>query len=271
MQSATSNSTFDTQTAPTRDADGRWTASIGEELSGFGGTHGGYLLALGLRTMSSLVADRDRLPRSVTAHLLTPVRPGAVELRPRLERSGSSMTATSLRMEQNGEVVATALASFGRARPSPNHLGAAMPGVPPPDDLRPLIEKPVAEARAGLLVEHRPAGPPLPFTGGERAQIVVWMRLVEERPVDALSASMLADAGPPAMYGRLSSYIPMPSADMTLQFADLAAAARSPWVLGVFRTAYAGDGYATEDGELWTPDGRLVLLARQLRRILRDA
>jgi acyl-CoA thioesterase len=133
---------------------------------------------------------------------------------------------------------------------------------------RVLAREPVADAGVGLLVEHRPARPPVPLTGGDRAEIVVWMRLVEQRPVDALSAAMLADAGPPALYGRLSKYVAMPSTDITIHFADLAAATTNPWVLGVFRTSHAANGYATEDGELWTEEGRLVLQARHLRRIL---
>jgi hypothetical protein len=145
-----------------------------------------------------------------------------------------------------------------------------MPDVPPPAECRPLIEKPIAEAGVGLLVEHRPARPPIPLTGGDRAEIVVW-RLVEDRPVDALSAAMLADAGPPALYGRLSQYVAMPSTDLTIHFADLAAASAGPWVLGVFRTSHAASGYAIEDGELWTEEGRLVLQARQLRRILQPS
>jgi acyl-CoA thioesterase len=259
---------FDADTTAEPRNHGRWTTLLGSEISGFGGTHGGYLSALGLRTMASLVTDPARNPRSLTSHLLTPVRPGAVELFPRLERAGGSMTSTSLRIEQDKTVAALALASFGAPRASVNHLGVAMPDVPPPSECPPLTEKPVTEAGARLLVEHRPARPPLPLTGGDRAEIVVWMRLLEDRPVDALSAAMLADAGPPALYGQLSQYIPMPSTDITLHFADLATSTVDRWLLGVFRTTHAGAGYAIEDGELWTEEGHLVLQARQLRRIL---
>jgi acyl-CoA thioesterase len=262
------NFQFDLHTAAERRSDRSWAARFGSELSGFGGTHGGYVTALALRTMAELVTDAERTPRSLTCHLLASVRPGTVELSPRPERSGGSMTSTSVRIEQGGEVVATALASFGKPRPSVGHIGVVMPRVPPPGDCQPLIDKPVSEAGVGLLVEHRPAAPPLPLTGGDRAEIVVWMRLLEDRPVDELSAAMLADAAPPALYGRLGKYVAMPSSEITLHFADPESAAADPWVLGVFRTSYAGDGYASEDGELWTQDGRLVLLARQLRRIL---
>jgi acyl-CoA thioesterase len=264
-------SQFDLNTTAEPGTDGTWTARFGGELSGFGGTNGGYVASLALRTMAALAADAERTPRSLTSHLLAPVRPGTVELFPRLGRTGGSMTSTWLRMEQDGAVVATALASFGKPRPSVGHIGLVMPDVPPPAQCRPLIETPVAEARAGLLLEHRPAGLPLPLSGGDRAEILVWMRLLEDRPVDALSAAMLADAAPPALYGRLSEYVAMPSTEITLHFADLAAAAAARWVLGVFRTTHAAAGYAIEDGELWTEDRHLVLQARQLRRILQPA
>jgi acyl-CoA thioesterase len=251
---------FDAHTTPEPRNDGRWTARLGSELSGFGGTHGGYLSALTLHTMASLVADPDRKPRSLTSHLLSTVRPGAVELFPRLERAGGSMTSTSLGIQQDETAAALALASFGAPRASVSHLGVAIRDVPPPSECRPLTEKPVAEARAVLLlVEHRPARPPLPLTGGHRAEIVVWMRLLEDRPVDALSAAMLADAGPPALYGQLSQYIPMPSTDTTLHFADLATSSADRWLLGVIRTSHAAakrSRVGSESRSSWSSQGR---------------
>ena len=252
---------FDKHTAV---ADGR--AEIATDLTGFGGTLGGYVAAIALRATSDPVGARP--PRSLTTHLLAPIAPGRVDLATRVDRAGASMSSASLRIDQDGATVATALAAFGVAHPSLTHAGLAMPDVPPPEDCRPLVDRPVAEASAALLVEHRPAAPPLPLTGGDRARILVWMRLVEDRPVDAPLAAMLADAGPPGLYGKLDHFVAMPSADITLHFADLAAATASPWVLGDFRTGHAGGGYAIEDGELWTPDGRLILQARQLRRVL---
>jgi acyl-CoA thioesterase len=158
-------------------------------------------------------------------------------------------------------------ALFGEARPSIEYVGTAMPDVPGPDRCVPVVDKPVPEATAGELVEHRLAAPPLPLAGGDKAQLLVWMRLQESRPLDPLLACMLADAAPPALYGHLSEYVAMPSTDITLHFADTGAMQESRWLLGDFRTGYAGGGYAVEDGDLWTPSGRLVLQTRQLRMI----
>jgi acyl-CoA thioesterase len=146
-----------------------------------------------------------------------------------------------------------------------------MPDVPAPEDCRPIGEKPVADASAGFLVEHRPAAPPLPLTGGDRAELLVWMRLIEDRPLDALCACMLADGAPPGLYGLLDRFVAMPSTEIAVHFAELGAMTQSPWLLGAVRTTHAADGYAIEDGELWTPSGRLVIQSRQLRRILAPA
>ena len=270
MSAATTIPPFDAFTAV--DDSG---ATIDAGVTGFGGAHGGYVMALALRAMRGAVTDADRAPRSLSVQLLAPVEPGAADVAARVERAGGSTTAASVRIEQAGAPVALATASFGRARPSLVQHDTAMPDVPPPEDCPPLIERPV-DAGVNLLVEHRPARAPLPLQGplapdaeapfAGAAELVVWMRLgAEDRPVDALSATFLADAAAPALYGALSGYVPMPSAEIALHYAD--PASPGPWVLAVLRNRVARDGYAVEDGELWSPDGRLLLLSRQLRRI----
>jgi acyl-CoA thioesterase len=178
------------------------------------------------------------------------------------------MAAAAARLEQGGRTVATALASFGRPAPALTHDGLQMPSVPGPGGLEPLFAKPVPDARAGLLVEHRPAAGPPPLSGSDRAELLVWMRLVEDRPLDDLLLTFLADSAPPALYAILREAIPMPTADLTLHLAPAARRARGRWALGVVRSRVAGDGYAVEDGELWTPDGELLATSRQLRRVL---
>jgi acyl-CoA thioesterase len=233
-------------------------------MTGFRGANGGYLMAVALRQMLAMV---DRPPRSLSAYLLTPVTADAVEVPVTVERAGSSMTTASARIEQDGSTAAIVVGSFGTGSDSVERLDVVMPRVPPPAECRPLLDKPVPGADAGLHVEHRPAAPPLPLTGGDRAEILVWMRLTIGRPVDAFDVALLADSGPPALYGALPEFVAMPSTDITLHFAP-APAEPGEWVLGVFRARVTGDGYATDDGELWTEGGELVLQSRQRRRIL---
>ena len=258
---------FEAHTAVEEDVLGPYRATVDAGMTGFKGAHGGYLMAIALRAMSSAVGDPTRVPRSLSAYLLAPVEAGPVDLHTRVDRVGGSMTAASVRLEQDRALAALAIASFGRSSESLTHTDRVMPQVAPPEELEPLFRKPVPAADAGLHVEHRPAGP-LPLAGGDEAEIRVWMRLAEGRPVDAFVATFLADSGPPALYGAMAQFVAMPSTDITLHFAGAPRAPRGEWVLGVFRNRVAGDGYAVEDGELWTPDGELVLQGRQRRRIL---
>ena len=226
------------------------------------------MAAIALRALRGLVGDAERSARSLSVHLVAPVRAGDLEIHRRLEREGRSMAAASARLEQDGRTVATALASFGRSSASLTHRALRMPAVPAPEELEPLVAKPVPEARAGLLVEHRPAAGPLPLSGSDHAELLVWMRLVEERPLDDLLLTFLADSAPPALYAVLRDAVPMPTADLTLHLGPGADRPPGPWVLGVVRSRVAADGYALEDGELWAPDGGLLATSRQLRRVL---
>ena len=257
---------FDDVTAVHDDPLGPLHAEIDGGMSGFRGAHGGYLAAIALRALRLVVGDPERAPRSLTAHLLAPVQGGAADLHARLDRAGGSLSTASVRLEQSRALALLALGTFGAARASAvARRDVAMPVVAPPEELVPLLDKPVPAADAGMHVEHRPAGP-LPLSGGDEAEIRVWMRLADDHPVDPYVAAFLADSGPPALYGALREFVAMPSTEIALQFAS--AWTPGPWVLGVFRSRFAGDGHAVEDGELWTPEGELVLLSRQRRRVL---
>ena len=240
--------------------------TLDPRLTGFGGAaHGGYVMALALRAMADAVGDPQRVPRSLTMHLLAPIAGGHVDIAPRVERAGGSMTSASARLSQEDAAVAMALAAFGRDRPALGQQDAEMPAVPAPEELAPLLDLPVPESE--MQVEHRPAAGTLPLGGGDRAELVAWMRMAGEQPVDAYAATHLADALAPALYGALTEYVAMPSTEIALHFAG-AVRTGSPWVLGVVRNRFARDGYAVEDGELWSRDGALLLRSRQMRRVI---
>ncbi len=236
---------------------------------GFGGAHGGYVAAIALRALTEQLDDADRAPRSLTIQLLAPVAVGPLTVAARASRSGRSMWAGSVTMEQGGQTVAVALGAFGRPAASLARRDVTMPDVPPPDECEVVELTPPGVGSFKHVAEHRAAAPPLPLSGAEQAELQVWMRMSEERPLDMLSACFLADAAPPALIATLTDFAPIPSAEIALHFGpDALSPATSPWLLGVVRSRDAGDGYATEDGELWTPDRRLVALSRQLRRLL---
>ncbi|MBI5105733.1 MAG: thioesterase family protein [Solirubrobacterales bacterium] len=259
---APAGSRFDRHTAVQdgvrAEVDGSW--------SGYLGAHGGYVAAIALRAARYAVDDCCRAPRALTVSLLEPVAAGRVDLDPRLERHGGSVSTVTVRAEQDGRPVALALATFGAERAGLAHAADAMPSVAPPEDCAPLGGRPVPQADMSQYVEYRPAIG-LPLSGGDEGRLVVWMRLSEHRPVDAAVATFLADAVAPALYGRLAEYVAMPTVELSVHYA--AAPDPAPeWVLADVRNRRTADGYAVEDGELWAPDGRLLLHTRQLRRVL---
>jgi acyl-CoA thioesterase len=256
---------FDEHTAVRTDDPGGWHAYVDGAWSGYRGAHGGYLAAIALRALHLALGERRRPARSLTAHFLRPVAPGRLEVDARLERAGRSSAVATARLLQDGEPAAVGVGAFATGRPSLGYQAPAFPLVPPPERCEPLGFEPVPGATAGQQVEHRPASA-LPLSGGDRPEVLVWMRLTEARSLDDLAVTFLADAAVPALYGMLRESVAMPTTDMTLHFID--AAVDDPWVLGAFRTTVAGGGHVIEDGELWARDGRLLVQARQLRRML---
>ena len=76
------------------------------------GPHGGYLAAMLLRALTETVADAQRAPRSLTIHYARAPEPGPVEIHTAIERAGRSLSTLSARMEQDGKLMALALAAF---------------------------------------------------------------------------------------------------------------------------------------------------------------
>jgi acyl-CoA thioesterase len=205
----------------------------------------------------------------MTIHFLRAPAAGAVTVRPTVERAGRSLTTVTARLEQEGELMALALAALSAPRPGPLISEAPMPEAAPAS-AREL--PPVAPGRLApppfterVTMETRFGGPP--FSGADRSEVGGWMGLREARPIDAMTVAVLADAWFPAPWPRLRKLAPAPTIELTVHF-------RAPLplpdslLLGRFNTRLVRDGFFDEDGELWTPDGTLVARSRQLGLLL---
>jgi acyl-CoA thioesterase len=186
-----------------------------------------------------------------------------------VERVGRSLTTASARLEQDGKLVALGVAAFSSPWESPFFSEAPMPPVEPPGARVPTAGT-LSGAKAppfmGRLTMQTRFGEPA-FSGADRAETGGWLGLVEERPIDALSVLVLADAWYPAPWPRLRELAPAPTIELTVLF-------RAPLplpdslLLGRFRTRLLRDGFFDEDGELWAPDGTLVAQSRQLALLI---
>jgi acyl-CoA thioesterase len=261
---------FDADTAVRSSGDGAYEGAIVDGWSTPRGPLGGYVMAIVLRAMQLEVGDDARQPRSFTVHFLRPPQVGPVTVRPVVERAGRSLTSVSARLEQDGALLALGLGAFSAAWPSPLLDGRAMPEVEPADGRRPPGPLPT---RTGpqptftdrLTMQHRFGDPP--FSGSEHGLTGGWLALREERPVDALTIAVLADAWFPAPWPRLSELAPAPTIDLTVHFRAPLPLSDVP-LLGRFASTLVRDGFFEEDGELWAPDGTLVAQSRQLGLLL---
>lgn len=260
---------FDDVTAVRRAEDGAYDGAVADGWNTPRGPLGGYIMAIVLRAMQEAVGDAARQPRSFTVHFLRPPHAGPVTVRPVIEREGRSLTSATAKLEQDGKLIALAVGAFSVAYESPDVAHAPMPEVEPPDTSRPPARLSATDEgppfTEQLTMQWRFGG--RPFSGSPEGLTGGWLALREERPVDALTLCVLADAWFPAPWPLLTDFMAAPTVDLTIHF-------RAPLplpdteLLGRFTTSVVRDGFFEEDGELWTPDGTLVAQSRQLGLLL---
>jgi acyl-CoA thioesterase len=257
------------------------------------GPHGGYLAAMLLRALTETVADPQRAPRSLTIHYARAPEPGPVEIETRIERAGRSLSTLSARMEQDGRLMALALAAFSIPWSAPEISDLPLPAVEPPAprDGQPLPPHALAPPFARHM-EFQPRMGTMPFTGAQAPmEVGGWLALAEPRPLDTLALAFFSDAlfSPPFI--RLDQPAVTPTIDLTIHFrsqpaarqpaaaadagadAPLASARASstPPVehcFARFRSTLVHDGFFEEDGVIWAGDGTVLLHSRQLAIVM---
>jgi acyl-coenzyme A thioesterase PaaI-like protein len=225
-------------------------------------------MALMLRAFELALDDAERSPRSVTMHFLRTPAVGPVTVVATIERAGRSLSTVSGRMEQDGNLLGMALGAYSVPWESPLLGEEARPSVAAPEGREPVADlgrgaPPAFTER--LTMQHRFGDKP--FSGSARGEAGGWLGLREERPVDALTVAVLADAWFPAPWPRLKALAPAPTIDLTIHF-RVPLPLPDTLLLGRFTNRLVRDGFFDEDGELWTPDGTLVAQSRQLALLL---
>jgi acyl-CoA thioesterase len=273
---------FDRDTAvrlSSREGDGaaervRFTAQVSPDWRAGRGPHGGYLAAMLLRALTEAVEDPARTPRSLTIHYARAPQPGPVSIDATIERAGRSLSTLSTRMEQDGALVALALAAFSVPWDAPHIAELPMPDVAPQDAQRKTAVPLFAGAPAftsHLIIQPRIGA--VPFQGSDAPmEIGSWLGLAEPRPIDALSLAFFSDAlfSPPFI--RLTEPSTTPTIDLTIHFRTPMPRTADPdpgeLCFARFRSGLIQEGFFEEDGVIWASDGSVLIQSRQLGIVL---
>ncbi|HWA55540.1 MAG TPA: thioesterase family protein [Solirubrobacterales bacterium] len=261
---------FDIDTAVEDLGGGRFGAEMSERWWVERGPNGGYVAAVVLRAIQAAVGS-ERAPRSLTVHFPSAPLAGPVEIAVSIDREGRSASFVSARMEQDGELRASALAMLGGEREGPGFSELEMPSVEPPAELY-SPDPATIEGMPPLLGNYSfSLAIGEPAFQGEEARSGAWLRAREPRELDAPLATAMLDAWFPAPFVRLRAPALAPTIDYTVHFRSPlpppGAGAEDAYLLS-FRSGLARGGFFEEDGELWSADGELLAHSRQLALLI---
>ena len=270
---------FETDTAVRPREPGSFDADIRPGWDIGGNANGGYLLALAGRGIAAHCRRPD--PVTVTAHYLSPGKPGPVTLTCTTVKEGRRFATVTAGLAAGGRPIIQVLATFGNLAGDPTEpaVAGALPeqvnGEPP--ELPPREHcfstaagegfSPPFNRQVEMLLHPDDAGFRLGQPSGE-ACMRGWFRLPEGEAIDTLGLLLALDAFPPTIFNARLPVGWTPTVELT---AHVRARPAPGWLRARFTTRFVSGGFLEEDGELWDAGGRLVAQSRQLALVPRPA
>lgn len=231
---------------------------------------GGLIAALSALSMQQGLGITAPL-RSLSVQYMTPARFGqTIAFRPRMLRSGRSASFAQVDVFQGERLTNHASATFGADVPGPAMTPLTAP--PPHSALEAGrdLTGPMAP-RFSQHVDYRfETGPHiLQPVEGRPAMERCWMKLREDRPLDAIALCYLLDALYPPVWTALDRPLGMATVDLRYDILTDPTPEDCPggWVFFEFRTLDLGSGWTVDEATAWAADGTPLALSRQRRRL----
>jgi acyl-CoA thioesterase len=247
--------------------DSRWQGQTSEDYWAFVGPFGGATAATILRALIDH-PQRSGDPLALTVNYCAPIAEGAFDLDVRLVKANRSTQHWSVELTQGGAEVATlATAVFAERRPSWSHQQAEFPKATPFEQTLPY---PKVAASWVKQYDFR-------FIEGEPrvgqtvtapdAYSKLWIGDRVPRKIDMLSLTAMSDAFFARIFHARRELVPFGTVSLTTYFhasaEDLAAEDISR-ILAVADAKIFHKSYGDQNGELWSPSGRLLATTTQI-------
>ncbi|MFI5754001.1 thioesterase family protein [Streptomyces sp. NPDC051569] len=275
-QAPLGDSEFDRDTAVTLREPGVYDTRLSPGWTIINALNGGYLQAVVGRALGDALPHPH--PLTLTAHFLTPSKPGAAMIRTETVRSGRTLStgqASLLQYEDDGSQVERirVLASYGDLDTLSDDVRttAEPPALPPAERCPSAADHPPPGPgdfslldRFDMRIDPATAGWAVGAPSG-KGEIRGWFTLADGRAPDPLSLLLTVDALPPTAF-ELGLQGWTPTIELTTHIRR--APAPGPLRVAISTRNLAG-GYLEEDAEVWDSADRLVAQSRQLARVPR--
>jgi len=237
------------------------------------GPNGGYIAAILLNGMKQFLGHIQT--RSFTCHFLSASVPGEARLSVHIEKEGRTLSTVTSQLKQNGKTIAYAIATFSDDRNVPHFNDVSMPSVLPPEATasqdRMSTDSPhYAPFRSKY--DQRIAIGLKPSDLGSVAKTGGWTKFSESRPFDDLALLAISDSWFPSLKAKTDDLrfdaFHTPTVDHTVHFLSKPEDAECEFLLVMFQTENAANGFLIEDGFIWSDSGCLLARSRQLAIIL---
>src|SRR5689334_1248553 len=258
---------FDEATAVTA-GDSRWQGRTSPDYYAFVGPFGGFTAATILRALIDH-PQRAGDPLALTVNYCAPIAEGEFDLDVRLVKANRSSQHWCVELSQGGADVATlATAVFAERRPSWTHQPAPMPEAKPFETIPPYtkVAAPWIKQYDFRFIEGDltvAAGKELPASAYSR----LWIGDRVPRQIDMLSLVSMSDAFFARVFHARRELVPFGTVTLTTYFhvsvEDLASE-NITHVLACADSKTFNRSYQEQNGELWSPSGKLIATTTQM-------